>query len=277
VKRWGPVATAVLAVLGAFGLVQIKLVSISPPLWATVTVAVLSIVLIGLVTLRSKRGKLELPDTVGNLEANRARLRKRPYVITSKEMYVNVAPGSSVRRDAEVEFILKLRNRSRRPLGEVELPLLGEVPTSGDDLAVTGRAGAQKMALAARVDSTDHLSPVVKIVLPAPALPAGESIGLSFQYVWPGVAHILRDDWIFDLLAVQDGTTVRATLAYPAVDAQYAEMRSIGRQLGARRTRTLGTVDPVVEGSSATVEIVHTKERGEELLQITTRPLHSHT
>lgn len=270
-RRWGPTIAAILAVFGAFGLVQIKVVSISPPLWVTTTVGAVIIAIVALTAIRAKEPKL--PATVANLDANRARHGNRAYAITSKEMRVFVAPGTSLRRDADITFTLTLRNRLNRPLGEVELPLLGEVPASEDDLAVSGRAGGQTMNLAARVDSTDHLSPIIKILMPAPGIAPRESVTVSFRYVWPAVAHILKDEWILDVLLVEDGATATAILVYPATEAQFAEVRAIGRRFGLRRSHTIGNVEPTITGDRAIVEFVHTKTRGEELLQITTRPI----
>jgi len=270
-RRWGPTIAAILAVFGAFGLVQIKVVSISPPLWVTIAVGAVIIAIVALTAIRAKEPKL--PATVANLVANRARRGNRAYAITSKEMRVLIAPGTSLRRDADVTFTLTLRNRLNRPLGEVELPLLGEVPASEDDLAVSGRAGGQTMNLAARVDSTDHLSPIIKILMPAPGIAPRESVTVSFRYVWPAVAHILKDEWILDVLLVEDGATARAILVYPATEAQFAEVRAIGRRFGLRRSHTVGNVEPTISGDRAIVEVVHTKARGEELLQITTRPI----
>lgn len=270
-RPWGPTIAAILAVLGAFGLVQIKVVSISPPLWVTIVVVAVIVAVVTWTAIRAKAP--ELRATVANLDANRARRGNRAYAITAKEMRVFIAPGTSLRRDADITFTLTLRNRLNRPLGEVELPLLGEVPVSEDDLAVTCRASGQTMNLAARVDSTDHLSPIIKVLMPAPGIPAQDSVTVSFRYVWPAVAHILKDEWIVDLLLVEDGATVRVSLAYPAAEAQFGEVRTISRRFGLRRAHTVGNLEPTINGDCAIVNVIHTKAPGEELLQITTRPV----
>jgi hypothetical protein len=188
-------------------------------------------------------------------------------------MFATIASGTSIRRDVRMGWEIDVRNRSNEPLGAIELPLVGEVPVSGEDLAVSGRTGDRAIALEAHVDHCDGISPIVTISPPAPGLAPGGTLCLAFGYEWPAMAHVRSDCWVIDLLHVEDGGIVVVELTFPEPDAQFADLHIVRARLGRRSDQPMGRLEPRADGGRSLLEFRYVKQHGDELLTMWTKPV----
>jgi hypothetical protein len=264
-----PSTAAIAAIIGMFGLVQVRAVSIDPPWWIQLLIAMVLLAAM-LMALRPSRRKL--PPVVERLDRDPSRRRRRPYLITRKRLNVTMEPGSTIRRDARLQWDIEVSNRSRAPLGAITLQLLGDVPVFENDLTVVGRTEGQTVPLEAVVDHRDGMSPAVTITLPAPGLAPTVTMTIAFEYVWPAIAHVHENDWVVDLRNIADGSTIGVTLDSPVPDAQVADVYVYRARLGSLREHVLGHLLPQTAGDRALVELTYTKRRGDELLILDTRP-----
>src|SRR4051812_22864814 len=75
---------------------------------------------------------------------------------------------------------------------------------------------------------------------PCRAYRPGNEAEFSFEYEWPGVAHLAQDTWVFDVARMCEGGVLDVVLDYPASHLQVAEARVIRRRLGLDKSMNIG-------------------------------------
>jgi len=267
---WRYVA-ALLAVLGAFGLVQVHVVEVSIRGWWLVAALVLLACLAAIAAYVARGQKVNLPATVANLRGNRLRT-DRSFEIRKKRCEALILDGNGTRRDVRFRWTLRVRNRRRARLGAIDLVLLGEVPASERDLVVYVRADGDQEKFRVPVDRKDRLAPSISIPLPAPGLARGEEADCSFEYQWPSVAHVQEDSWVFDVNRIAHGGKMEVELVYPRSAPQVAEARVVRRRWGLDRSAKLGRLNARSDATVGrlTVEFEYVVQPHDDLLLVNT-------
>lgn len=115
----------------------------------------------------------------------------------------------------------------------------------------------------------DGYSPTIVIDLPAPGVVPGAEARFGYSYVWPGVAHLRSDHWIFDLRGVILGGDACLTLSYPSDTSQQAILRRVYRRVGLLRTESLGSIQSV-DSHASCFRIDYMVEKGDLYLLLDT-------
>lgn len=249
-RRTAVTTGALIAVLSLTGAVQIHLIDYTPPIWLRLTALLLVLLLLALRFNDWRSKSLALPSTMRHLRANGAPGRKSPYIVVKKELAVRVADAGATgatfgrhdyRRSALFAWSVRLRNTSRDPVRRLELPIVGEIQVDQGDLRVRAE-GTLTGTYPTQLLRRDGYSPTIVIELPAPGLTPGAEAGFEYSYVWPGVAHLRSDHWIFDLRGAVPGGVASLTLSYPSDMRQQAVLRRVYRRIGLLQAESLGSV-----------------------------------
>jgi hypothetical protein len=263
-----PSIAAVVGVVGAVGLVQVRAISLDPPRWMGIVIV---LTLLAAVAAVRRASRHTVPEDVKR--PLRSRPPKRPYAITEKDLQITTLPGGSIRHDAHLRWTTELRNRSRAALGVIELQLIGDVPVSGADLVVVGRTVERTLRLAATIDHRDGRAPLVRLSVPSPGLAPNETMTIEFEYVWPAIAHRADNLWFVDLRNNANGSIAGVRLSVPADEPQVVEAFVYRSRLGGEREHALGHLIPAIEDDRAIVVFEHAKRRGDLLVALRTRAL----
>jgi hypothetical protein len=229
----------VLAAVGTAGLVQIRLIEVSPsPTVKLVMAAGLALALIGVGIFRWKRPHRASAELRPYLD-NPVRRRRKPWQATSKRLHIAVPSTGGDRRDAAMRSELMVRNRSQRRLPSVKFPLAGDSWARDGDLTVSTEVDGKPTTQSVKYENGN--SPVVSLSLPAPGLEPDSVVPVAFTWRWPGIASIKGGIWILSLRDMPSGADAEIQIDYPA---------NLPQTANAKLVRAVGPVEWDVEQGS---------------------------
>ncbi|MGH2732950.1 MAG: hypothetical protein ACRDJG_08450 [Actinomycetota bacterium] len=261
----GLIGAAILALLGALGLVQIRIFEFTPPSWLR---ALLLVVLLGasaIAVFQAMQRPPDLPESLNWFPQSFTRPPSRRWRFVSKILTVDIAPGQSPhRRDADIDWRYALRNLSPRHLHEIEIPLIAEVAVqkSRMDLQVLEPA-----SYVPRVIGGNSHSPLVQILFPHAGVKPKRTESVRLHYHWPGFADLAGDCYIQRLNDVTVGGTVETRVRFPNdAPIDHGEAFLVRRRFGVWLGRpSLGIIHPVVTAYGRELFLSHVKHRGDVL------------